>query len=233
VRPVLADGRVWIAHADEQKFDVVVSDLFVPWHAGTGTLYSREHFVEVREGLSEDGLFALWLPLWQMGEREFRTIAATFHDVFPQAEVWQADLAGGWLVAGLVGWHGRPRYDDGAIAARLERHARGDLLLGDVDSFGLLRVGPLEGAPGAPRNTVDRPVVEFLAPRSHKERALYTAASWSAAAVGMARADGAWARRARAGRLAERGRAADALALAPASGYLKAMKGPPAGEHEE
>ena len=36
----------------------IVGDLFVPWHAGTGALYSTEHFAAVSRRLHEGGVFA-------------------------------------------------------------------------------------------------------------------------------------------------------------------------------
>src|SRR5262249_46852460 len=43
VRLVLDDGRRSLA-AGRERFDVIVSDLFIPWHAGTGNLYAREMY---------------------------------------------------------------------------------------------------------------------------------------------------------------------------------------------
>src|SRR5581483_7119916 len=43
VRVVVGDGRRFVAASDE-RFDVVVSDLFIPWHAGAGSLYAREMY---------------------------------------------------------------------------------------------------------------------------------------------------------------------------------------------
>ena len=44
----LADGRNHLSGTD-RRFDAIVGDLFVPWHAGTGALYTVEHFANVRE----------------------------------------------------------------------------------------------------------------------------------------------------------------------------------------
>src|SRR3989441_8052262 len=41
VQLVVDDGRRWLASTTD-PYDVVVSDLFIPWHAGAGSLYARE-----------------------------------------------------------------------------------------------------------------------------------------------------------------------------------------------
>ena len=181
VKVVHGDGRVWMAAEDERRFDVVVSDLFVPWHAGTGMLYTREHFVEVHESLSESGLFALWLPLWQLGQKEFESIAATFHSVFPAAELWRGNFSYDGPIVGFIGWRGKPAYSDASVRARLATES--DALLADLDTFGMLNVGVLEAedAARAPHNTHDVPVVEYLAPRSHKEWDRLWKEKWRAA----------------------------------------------------
>src|SRR5437588_1626962 len=43
VRLVVDDGRRHLA-APDSAFDVIVSDLFIPWHAAAGSLYSREMY---------------------------------------------------------------------------------------------------------------------------------------------------------------------------------------------
>ena len=68
---MLADGRNHLA-AVRDRYDLIVADLFVPWEAGTGSLYTREHFITARERLTEQGMFVQWLPLYQMA------VTATF-----------------------------------------------------------------------------------------------------------------------------------------------------------
>ena len=52
---VIGDART-VLLADPRRYDVIVGDLFVPWHAGTGSLYTREHFENVRDRLTDDGV---------------------------------------------------------------------------------------------------------------------------------------------------------------------------------
>ncbi|HYN22882.1 MAG TPA: hypothetical protein VE078_18120 [Thermoanaerobaculia bacterium] len=83
VRIHTADARRFVA-ASRDRFDVIVADLFHPAKDGAGTLYSLEHFEEIREHLAPGGLFAQWLPLHQFDERNLKTVARTFLEVFPE-----------------------------------------------------------------------------------------------------------------------------------------------------
>jgi spermidine synthase len=169
---VLDDARNFLRETKEQ-FDLVIADLFVPWRAGTGSLYTREHFEAVRAHLAPDGVFCQWLPLYQLTKGELETIAATFLDVFPRAALFRGDFYGGFPIAALVGFRGRvPSVEEvEAGALRLGGSGAGDRWVTDPLGPFALYVGPL--SPLAPdlaevlRNTDDRPRIEFLAARSH------------------------------------------------------------------
>ena len=84
VRLVIDDGRRHLG-ATGETFDVIVSDLFIPWHAG-GELYSLEMYATVARRLAPGGLFCQWLPLYQLTREEFEVIARTFLAVFPHVD---------------------------------------------------------------------------------------------------------------------------------------------------
>ena len=67
---VVNDARHHLA-ASPDRFDVIVGDLFFPWHSGTGYLYTVEHFRAGRERLADDGIFAQRLALYQGGREDF------------------------------------------------------------------------------------------------------------------------------------------------------------------
>ena len=85
VRLVLDDGRRYLA-AQPEHFDVIVSDLFIPWHASAGNLYAREMYDTVARRLAPGGLFCQWLPLYQLTREEFDIIVRTFLERFPSGE---------------------------------------------------------------------------------------------------------------------------------------------------
>src|SRR5439155_709034 len=102
VQLVVGDGRRWLASSTD-RYDVVVSDLFIPWHAGAGSLYAREMFETVARRLSPGGVFCQWLPLYQLTHEEFDAIARTFLAVFPEVSLWRNDFYPDRPVVGLVG----------------------------------------------------------------------------------------------------------------------------------
>jgi len=154
-----------------------VADLFVPWQAGTGALYAREHFEAARAHLAPGGIFCQWLPLYQLSAEEVAVIAATFLDVFPDAFALRGDFFASHPILALVGGAG-PLPDAATLAEgtrRLGAAGIGDRWVTDPLGILALYVAPL--APSAalwratPRNSDDRPVIEFLAARTHAGRA--------------------------------------------------------------
>jgi spermidine synthase len=170
---VAEDGRNHLAGNDE-TFDVIISDLFVPWREGVGALYSREHFETVAARLRPGGLFAQWLPLWQMSQREFEIIAATFHAVFDRVTLWRGVFSPSQASIALIAHKDSRPINLNALAARLDRLERSDpfddSFLGDLTGFMLLYAGDLSAlAPrleDVPLNSEDRPRIEWLAPRT-------------------------------------------------------------------
>lgn len=169
---VLDDARNYLRNTGE-RFDVVIGDLFVPWHAGAGALYAREHFAAVHARLAPDGVFCQWLPLYQLSEPELRVIAATFLDVFPASAVFRGDFLGRFPIVALVGFAGAPPDPAAVSAAAAALGARGvaDRWVADPLGPWALYVGPLAplgpALAAAPRNADDRPVLETLAGRGH------------------------------------------------------------------
>ncbi|HUF32547.1 MAG TPA: fused MFS/spermidine synthase [Acidimicrobiales bacterium] len=166
------DGRRCLRRSTE-RFDLVISDLFTPWRAGTGSLYTREHFETVRTRLAPGGIFVQWVPLYQVSERELGVIANTMDAAFDEVVLWRGDLFAERSIVGLVG-HVDSRPVAPATAARNARHLVDDdvseaalealllrLYAGNVTASGIFA--------GHALNTDDRPVIEYLAPRTQRE----------------------------------------------------------------
>ncbi len=173
VRTVAADGRNFLL-STKDRFDVIVADLFIPWHAGTGSMYSREQFALASSRLTAGGLFCQWLPLYQLSAAEFQLIAATFLQVFPHTTLWRGDFYPDRPIVALIGHQGGVPIDlDGlqARVARLKQEAGAASLkwFQDVSVALMLYAGNLSQAAerfaGVPINTDDRPLLEYLAPR--------------------------------------------------------------------
>jgi spermidine synthase len=170
VRLVVDDGRRVLA-AEPARYDVVIGDLFVPWHAGAGNLYAREMLETVARRLAPDGLYCQWLPLYQLTREEFDIIARTFLAVFPAVSVWRNDFYPDRPVVGLVGRRAARSLDLVSVARRLDALPdwSRDPLLEAPSGLLMLSLGDLSSArdlvPPGPIDSDDEPTIEFLAPR--------------------------------------------------------------------
>ena len=179
VRLVVDDGRNFLL-GTRMRFDVIVSDLFVPWHAGTGDLYALEHFRTAAGRLAPGGRFVQWLPAYQLDVVELRSIAATFLRAFPHAQLWRADFSVDQPVLALVGAAEPLRLDPDrtmAACARLAAASRHESLLGSPSGLLLLYLADSDAlhawTEGAPLNTDDHPFIEYATPGSllrHRQR---------------------------------------------------------------
>lgn len=176
VEMVVDDGRNYLLGTAD-RFDVIVSDLFVPWHAGTGDLYSVEHFRIARQRLAPGGLFAQWLPGYQLSVEELRSIVASFLEVFSTATMWRNDFDAETPLVCLIGY--RDAADATLDVAKIRRDCQHLVDTGRAQtsffsepaSMALLFVcGDAElreWSRGAPLNTDDRPYIEFSTARSY------------------------------------------------------------------
>jgi spermidine synthase len=173
VQLIVDDGRNYLL-GTRDEFDVIVSDLFVPWHAGTGDLYTVEHFRLARQRLAPRGIFAQWLPGYQLTVEELRIIAASFIAAFPQSTLWRDDFRRRFPLVCLVGYRDDLDIDAKSIAESRRRFAETKLwpdgLLASPGGLELLFVCGnaqlREWAQGAALNTDEHPIIEYTAPIS-------------------------------------------------------------------
>lgn len=158
-----------------ERFDAIIADLFVPWRAGVGNLYSREHFQAARERLAPGGLFVQWLPLYQLSRQEFEVVARTMLSVFEQVTVWRGSFAAERPVLALIGAAG-PTTLDPDVIDRNGEYLSGGRQLPPSTSLAVtlpFYAGNLSAAdrliPTGPINTDDRPLVEYLTPVTQRE----------------------------------------------------------------
>jgi spermidine synthase len=180
---VLADPRVKLRAEDarsflaftRQRWDVVVGDLVVPWRPGESSLYTRDSFAAVRRVLAPGGLYCQWVPLYQITEAEFDSIAASFLDVFPQTTLWRGDFSAGEAVVGLIGYADVNSLDSTRVDARTRdltaNPDRTNPYLSHPAGLWLYFVGPLDPADPrfrlAPRNRDSNPWVELASAQLH------------------------------------------------------------------
>ena len=182
---IVEDGRNYLLGTDDH-FDVIIADLFLPWKAGTGSLYSREHFQTARSRLNPAGIYAQWLPLFQTSREDFNTIARTMLEVFPRVTLWRSKFSARVPILLLVGHTDSEPLDTSIVVKQLDMinrdvpadHSEKEIGKAAVpasdDAFLLHYAGNLTRASrlagqGA-INTDDKPRIEYNAPIAHMNR---------------------------------------------------------------
>ena len=166
------DARHYLL-ANEREFDVIISDLFVPWESETGYLYTVEHYEIALQRLKPDGLFCQWLPLYQLGEREFESVANSFASVFPHATIWWGQLETTSPVVALIGSRSSIDVDPIELTQRLNslnaNTTAPDQSIATPERFWNHYIGDWQLQPNVQFNTDEHPRVEFLTPVSNRD----------------------------------------------------------------
>ena len=166
------DARHYLL-ANDREFDVIISDLFVPWESETGYLYTVEHYEIALQRLKPDGLFCQWLPLYQLGEREFESIANSFASVFPHTTIWWGQLETTSPVVALIGSRSSIEVDPIELAQRLDslnaNATTPDQSIATPERFWDHYIGDWQLQANAEFNTDEHPRVEFLTPVSNRD----------------------------------------------------------------
>lgn len=168
---VLVHPKVTLVHQDGRNFltltrehyDLIVQDLFFPYRAGVGNLYTLEHYQRVRARLAPHGRVAQWIALNQVGALELRALVRTFTAVLPHTSLW---LTGGYLLlyGGLepltLAW---PAFQQRfAAAPPVDETTSADVLEMFVATGEALQ----QWAAGTSLNTDDNAFIELHAPRA-------------------------------------------------------------------
>jgi spermidine synthase len=159
------DARTRLMHGGG-TYDLVISEPTNPWIAGVNNLFTEDFYARVRARLAPDGIFCQWIQLYELSPETFHSMLGAFLRVFPEASlhcVWGASDA--ILVAAPPGRRlARERLATPAIAAQLAKARLASVA--DVAAFFVAAGDSLRAlARPAPRNTDDRPFVEYRAPR--------------------------------------------------------------------
>lgn len=166
------DARHYLL-ATDRRFDAIISDLFVPWESESGYLYTAEHYQVARQRLKRGGLFCQWLPLYQLGKREFELIADTFASVFPRTTIWWGQMDASKPIVALVGTEDRIKVDAGRLETRLAANRRAadstDETLHSPELFFNTYQGDWMPRHPDRLNTDEHPRVEFLTPISNRD----------------------------------------------------------------
>ena len=151
------------------RFDVIVSDLFVPWESQTGYLYTVEHYQAARQRLKPGGVFCQWLAVYQLGARELELISDSFAAVFPETSLWWGQINAHRPMIALIGSQTPLRMDVQNVNARLNKvyqTAPRDLQMRTAQDVLGLYIGHWRQRQPQRLNTDELPRIEFLTPLS-------------------------------------------------------------------
>ncbi len=103
---IIGDGRLHLALSDK-SYDVIISQPSNPWMVGASALFTRDAFIQMRDRLKPGGVVCIWFEGYSVSLANVRTLIATFHDVFPNMQLWDspARASGDYY---LVGYNETP-----------------------------------------------------------------------------------------------------------------------------
>ena len=170
---ITADARTFVRSAPAESYDLIIGDLYFPWLAEAGFLYTRSHFERIQRLLKPGGVFCQWLPGHQLRWEEIGAIGRTFSDVFRGTTLWLAKPEFAFPVLGLVAGKERMKIDVRELERRIAEHPRQDLLarfgVADPQRFFSLYVAESfffrDAFQRQDLNTTDRPWIEFSSAR--------------------------------------------------------------------
>ena len=161
--------------ASNRKYDVIISDLFVPWQSQSGYLYTVDHYEVIRDRLQEDGLFCQWIGFFQIGQSEFEMIANSFASVFPHTSLWWGRVQAHQGMICLIGSNHPLEVDSDHVAARIAQTFPGgarDPYLSSPESVLRLYIGDWSQNPSAILNRDEWPRLEFSMPITYRNQGL-------------------------------------------------------------
>ncbi len=169
LKVIINDGRNHLLLTD-QKYDVITSDPFEPLVGGAANLYTVEHFRNGKKRLKPGGIFAQYLPLYQLSPDGYRMIIRSFCSVFPRVSLWYTGTD-----SIMLGSRGKQSITLEELKKRMAIPAVKASLagIGVTNPAQLLQTFVMdpskipEIAEKGALNTDRHPYIEFSAPRSH------------------------------------------------------------------
>ena len=161
------DAKTYFA-AQQQRYDVIISEPSNPWVSGVASLFSVEFYRDVRSYLVPGGLFVQWVQLYETTPKLLATVVAALEENFSDYEFWLANNNDLLIVAAHGG--AVPAPDARALENPELRAELARFHIANLDDLALHRVGgrsvlmPYFAAFGAPANSDYFPVLEMNAP---------------------------------------------------------------------
>lgn len=168
---IIDDARNYLTTAD-QKYDVIIADIFFPMSSGSSSMFSREYYEVCRAALEPGGIMVQWIPIHQFSERELEITMKTFAQVFPETTVWFGMLGNSVPAAGLVGGNTPLSVSFERLEQLYGGETRMDLGNTALDdpymflSHFVCSLCPEDFPETIAVNTDDRPVLEYMNPQN-------------------------------------------------------------------
>jgi spermidine synthase len=107
--PAFADPRVSYVFDDaksyfsyrRERFDVIFAEPSNPWVSGTSSLFTQEFYERVTGFLTDDGVLAQWVQLYELDDDLFLSVVAALDAVFPSYRAYLTGDADVVIVASL------------------------------------------------------------------------------------------------------------------------------------
>ena len=164
-RLIIQDARAHLALTN-REYDLITSEPSNPWMSGIAALYTRDFFELVYARLKPGGFFVQWIPAYQMDWESFNLIGRTFVSVFPDGLMVSTNPArpSSFL---FIGSNGPVNLDGGKRNLQYAQKSSNITLSGDGVFLNLIVSDNLKAIFGdGPVNTDNRPLLEYLAPRT-------------------------------------------------------------------
>jgi spermidine synthase len=97
-RIVIDDARAYFS-AGKRTYDLLISEPSNPWVSGVASLFTEEYFKRAKRHLSEDGVFAQWLQVYELNPEVVSSIFRAFEKTFPNFHLYATNSADLILVA--------------------------------------------------------------------------------------------------------------------------------------
>jgi len=85
---IIDDVRNWLSRNDV-KYDLIVGQPADPYNGWY--MFTQEFFTLVDSKLTDNGIFSIWIPAFDMNLNDFYIIYNTFHSVFPYVHIYQQE----------------------------------------------------------------------------------------------------------------------------------------------
>lgn len=88
MRLIIDDARTYL-RVSPTRYDIIVSEPSHPWVPGVANLFTQEFFELGRGRLTDDGVFAQWVQIYQLSTESLRSVLGTYQKVFPHVLVFR------------------------------------------------------------------------------------------------------------------------------------------------